>query len=95
MTNEEHSFERAYARLEEIMEKLNAAQTSLEESIKLYEEADHLIKMCNKKLSFAEQKVQKLIKTRDAQVEVSPTGAPEMEPFNPNQEQYLNRTIPS
>ncbi|PCI95430.1 exodeoxyribonuclease VII small subunit [Candidatus Aerophobetes bacterium] len=95
MNKEEHSFEQAYARLEEIMQKLNTSQTSLEDSITLYEEADHLIKACNKKLVNAEQKVQKLIKTRDASVATTPEGAPQMEPFNPVQEQYINRNIPS
>lgn len=83
----------AYARLEEIMQKLNTSQTSLEESIKLYEEADKLIKACSQKLSSAEQKVLTLIKSRDGSVATNEEGVPQMDPFSPSQEQFVNRNI--
>ena len=64
------SFETAFARLEEILEKMNSETVSLDESLKLYEEADELISQCNKKLIFAEQKIEQLIKKRNGEVAV-------------------------
>ena len=41
MTQQEQmTFETAYARLEEILEKMNSGKITLEDSLKLYEEAD-------------------------------------------------------
>ncbi|HKY99828.1 MAG TPA: exodeoxyribonuclease VII small subunit, partial [Rhabdochlamydiaceae bacterium] len=61
------SFELAYQRLEEILEKMNSGKVSLDESLKLYEEADRLISSCNKRLSDAEKKIEVLIKNRDGE----------------------------
>ena len=67
MVNEKNelSFEQAYERLEKILEKLNTGNAPLEESLKLYEEADTLIQCCNKRLNAAEKKIEQLIKNRD------------------------------
>ncbi len=62
------NFEQAYARLEEILEKMNSGKVSLDDSLKLYEEADQLIVSCNKKLSEAEQKIEVLLKNRTGDV---------------------------
>lgn len=94
MESKEHSFEKAYARLEEIVQKLNAGQASLEDSLKLYEEADLLIHSCNKKLLDAEQKVQTLIKNRSGDVALNTEGKPAMQPFTPSEHQYLNQNLP-
>ena len=59
------NFEQAYARLEEILEKMNSGKVSLDDSLKLYEEADQLIVSCNKKLTEAEQKIEVLLKKPD------------------------------
>lgn len=61
---EEISFEKAFERLEQILTKMNEEKVSLDTSLKLFEEANALIKNCNEKLSFAEQKIQILIKER-------------------------------
>ena len=61
---EELSFEKAFARLEQILEKLNSSQASLEESLGMYEEADTLMKACTKKLYEAEKKIEVLMKNR-------------------------------
>lgn len=58
------SFEAAFARLEEILERMNSGGTTLDESLKLYEEADKLISLCNKRLIDAERKIEVLIKNR-------------------------------
>jgi exodeoxyribonuclease VII small subunit len=61
----EVSFEISFARLEEILEKMNSSSISLDESLKLYEEADRLIALCSKRLNDAERKIEILIKNRN------------------------------
>jgi exodeoxyribonuclease VII small subunit len=63
--NSEISFEISFARLEEILEKMNSNTISLDESLKLYEEADSLINLCGKRLNDAERKIEILIKNRN------------------------------
>lgn len=75
------SFEAAYARLEEILEKMNSGKASLEDSLKLYEEADHLISWCSKRLTEAEKKIEVLVKNRDAELAVDSQGRPQTQPF--------------
>lgn len=62
----EVSFESSFARLEEILEKMNSSSISLDESLKLYEEADKLIALCSKRLNDAERKIEILIKNRNS-----------------------------
>ncbi len=59
------TFEAALTRLEEIARLLESGESSLEESLQMYEEGMQLIAFCNKKLTEAEAKVQKLVKTAD------------------------------
>lgn len=63
--NTEMTFEAAFARLEEILEQMNSGETTLDDSLKLYEEADKLICLCNKRLTDAERKIEILIKNRN------------------------------
>ncbi len=51
------TFEKALARLEEILVKLEGAEVSLDESLALFEEGVALSKQCNAMLDKAEQKV--------------------------------------
>ena len=60
----DHTFESAFERLEQILEKMNTGKTPLDESLKLFEEADQLIRLCSQRLTSAEQKVETLIKNR-------------------------------
>jgi len=60
----ELSFEKAFERLEEILQKMNEGKVSLDTSLKLFEEADVLISTCSEKLIKAEQKIETLIKNR-------------------------------
>jgi exodeoxyribonuclease VII small subunit len=72
----EHTFEEAYARLEEILEKINHGEVSLEHSLSLYEEADSLIKSCNKKIDSAEKKITQLMKNREKELILDENGKP-------------------
>ena len=68
--SKEISFEKAYARLDEILQEMNEGKVSLDDSLNLFEEANGLITKCNKKLNSAEQKIQTLIKNRNAELEL-------------------------
>jgi exodeoxyribonuclease VII small subunit len=76
------SFEQAYVRLEQILEKMNSGKATLEEAIKLYEEADQLIVSCNTRLNEAERKIETLIKTREGELLLSQEKQPLTESFS-------------
>lgn len=76
------SFEAAFARLEEILEKLSSTAISLDESLKLYEEADRLIVLCNKRLTDAERKIEVLVKNRTGDLAVDAEGKPLTQEYN-------------
>ena len=74
-------FEEAYTRLEEILEKMNSGKAALDDSLKLYEEADKLIATCQKNLSEAEKKIEVMIKNRNGEAVLNESGAPKTELF--------------
>jgi exodeoxyribonuclease VII small subunit len=76
-------FEEAYSRLEEILEKMNSGKASLDDSLKLYEEADKLIVNCQKRLSEAEKKIEMMIKNRNGEVVLDEAGNPTVQAFQP------------
>jgi exodeoxyribonuclease VII small subunit len=80
----EASFENAFARLEEILEQMNSGTVTLDESLKLYEEADRLIAACNKRLVDAERKIEILIKNRSGELTLDTDQKPMTQEFNPN-----------
>jgi len=57
---QELTFEQAYARLEEIVERLEAGELSLDDSVALYEEGQRLAQRCGALLDAAELRVQQL-----------------------------------
>lgn len=75
-------FEEAYARLEEILAKMNSGKVALDDSLKLYEEADKLIASCNKRLNEAEKKIEILIKSRSGELVLDDNDEPILEEFN-------------
>lgn len=79
------TFEQAHGRLEQILEKMNGGNVPLEEALKLYEEADSLLKLCYDKLTLAEQKIETLIKQRNGQLVTDEQGIPQRAPFQPSQ----------
>ncbi len=50
-------YEKSIERLEEIVDRLESGETSIEESIKLFEEGTRLSKSCYQVLQRAEQKI--------------------------------------
>ena len=68
------SFEKKLSRLEEIVQKMESGEMSLDESLSFFEEGVKLSRECSKELNEAEQKVKKL-------VGVDATGEPVVENF--------------
>lgn len=59
------SYEEAFQRLEKIIEMMNTGKLPLEETLRLYEEADLLIQNCSSRLKETEERIEWLIKQRD------------------------------
>lgn len=66
------NFENALKRLEQIVQKLESGDLSLDESLKLFEEGVELSRLCTKKLSEAEGKVEKLVKLGEKEFKTEP-----------------------
>jgi exodeoxyribonuclease VII small subunit len=81
VTQESFNFEKAFARLEAILDRMNATGVALDESLKLYEEADKLIAACSLRLNEAEGKIEMLIKKREGGLELNSSEKPLAEPF--------------
>lgn len=61
------SFEEALEKLEKIVNQLESGQIKLEDAVKVYEEGIQLKKLCDKKLSDAQMKVEKLVLNKQGQ----------------------------
>jgi exodeoxyribonuclease VII small subunit len=77
LTQEAMSFEQAFHRLEVILERMNAQDVPLEESLTLFEEANSLITVCHKRLVCAEKRIEVLVKNRQGELSLSPSGQPQ------------------
>lgn len=62
-------FEEAMLELEDTVKKLESGETTLEESMELFEKGIKLSRVCQKLLSEAQLKVTKLIAENDSEVE--------------------------
>lgn len=64
MTNKkkEFDFEQTFTQLEEIVNKLESGQESLEKSLELFEEGVKLTEVCKDKLVAADQRIKELVK---------------------------------
>ena len=60
MSDKDLSFEKAYAKLEDIAQKLNSNDITLDQAILLYEEGMKLTKFCTETLEKAKQKIEVL-----------------------------------
>lgn len=58
---EKMTFEQAMTRIEEIVKLLEDNQTSLDQSVELFQEGIQLSKYCNDKLTKVEDKVSKIL----------------------------------
>lgn len=77
------SFEKALARLEEILETMTLPDTPLEEAVRLFEESDKLIKFSNECLERAGKRVEILMKSRTGELLLDAEGRPVTADFLP------------
>lgn len=84
MSQETLSFEKAFERLEQILSMMNSGKIALEESLKLFEEAEKLMGICGSRLATAEKKIEQLIKNRNGEVVLDSSNKPKMEAFAQN-----------
>ena len=66
----EISFEEYLERLENLVNKMESGDATLEQSLVWFEEGMDLIKLCQVKLNNEEQKVQELVKKTDGKFEL-------------------------
>lgn len=59
------NFEKALARLEEIVEKLDEGGLPLDKSMKLFEEGQKLARLCGDQLDSADRQIQLLVRSQD------------------------------
>jgi len=64
-------FEKSLLQLEEIVNKMEQGQLSLDQSLDAFEEGVQLTRQCQHMLKTAEQRVSKLVKSEDG-IELSP-----------------------
>ena len=64
------SFEESLERLENLVNKMESGDATLEQSLVWFEEGMDLIKLCQVQLNNAEQKVQELVKKTDGKFEL-------------------------
>jgi exodeoxyribonuclease VII small subunit len=72
-------FERSLARLEEIVRKLESANLSLDDAMKLFEEGVTLSRDCQKQLEQAEGRVEILMKKAGGEIAAEPFATPDEE----------------
>ena len=66
----EISFEESLKRLEDLVNKMESGDATLEQSLVWFEEGMDLLKLCQVQLNNAEQKVQELVKKTDGKFEL-------------------------
>lgn len=66
------SFEAAMEELEQIVAAMEAGQTPLDESLRLYERGTFLVKHCQQRLDAAESQIRKLSRAEDGSLEAQP-----------------------
>jgi len=68
----EKKFEEALGELEEVVERLESGELSLEESLAAFEQGVRLVKHCNQKLTEVEKRIELLVKDKDGRLQVQP-----------------------
>ncbi len=67
-------FEDALSKLESIVEELESGELSLEESLTAFEEGIRLSRICSRRLSEAERKIEILIKGENGELQIENFG---------------------
>jgi exodeoxyribonuclease VII small subunit len=89
------SFEEALARLEQIVRELEGTDLTLEETLARYEEGSRLVRECTKRLDDAEQRIQVLSASRDAEHPARPPhSVPSHEDGEGDEERVVGDDLP-
>jgi len=94
MNQETLSFEKAFERLEQILNMMNGGKIPLDESLKLFEEAEKLMRLCGARLTAAEKKVEQLIKNRNGEIMLDAAQKPKTELFAQNITKTQSQELP-
>ncbi len=78
------SFEAALSQLEQIVQRLEKGESTLEESLRLYEEGIKLSRFCHAKLEEAQGKIEMLVKDGKGELLLDGKGEPKRKPFDPS-----------
>jgi exodeoxyribonuclease VII small subunit len=81
------TFEAALKQLEEIVQRLEKGELTLEESLALYEQGIRLSRFCHGKLEEAEGKIEMLLKDARGEPVLDAEGKPKAVPFAPVSEE--------
>jgi len=65
------AFEKAMARLEEIVARLESGEASLDETIRLFEEGKQLGQECRRQLTEWEKKIQMIVEKESGEIETT------------------------
>jgi exodeoxyribonuclease VII small subunit len=76
---EEIKFEKAIEKLEKIVEDLENGNIALEDALKKYEEGVKLSRICQKRLSLAEKKIEVLTRALDGDLQKEPFDADDVQ----------------
>jgi exodeoxyribonuclease VII small subunit len=72
--SQELKFEAAIEDLEQVVERLESGDLSLEDALAAFEKGVGLVRYCNQKLSEVEKKVELLIKDKEGQLQLKAFG---------------------
>lgn len=71
-TKTEMNFEKALARLEQIVELMESGEVELDKMIEMFEEGQRLTKACSDKLDEVEKRIEKMTANADGSVSTTP-----------------------
>ena len=69
-----NDFEKSINRLEELVDKMESGESTLEQNLEWFEEGMDLIKTCQTHLADADKRVQELIKSSESENKTKGTG---------------------
>lgn len=73
---ENKKFEEALKELEDVVERLESGELSLEESLAAFESGVSLVKYCSQKLTEVEKKIEVLVKDKEGKLQLKPFADP-------------------
>lgn len=74
MAKKKVGFEKAIGRLEEIVDRLESGEVSLEETVKLFEEGKRLGQDCRRQLVEWEKKIEMIVEKDNGEIETTDFG---------------------